>query len=98
MDAAVAVVGMACRYPDADSPTALWENALAQRRAFRRMPSQRLSLDDYFDADPTIADSIYATEAAVIDIRRFTHVAFRNTYGGDVTLSKGHGLVINGTS
>lgn len=39
----VAIVGMACRYPDADSPTQLWESALGRRRAFRRLPQQRLS-------------------------------------------------------
>ena len=33
----VAIVGMACRYPDARSPSELWESVLAQRRAFRRI-------------------------------------------------------------
>ncbi len=37
----IAIVGMACRYPDATSPRELWENALAGRRAFRRMPDER---------------------------------------------------------
>ena len=31
---AIAIVGMACVYPDARSPGELWENVLAQRRAF----------------------------------------------------------------
>ena len=34
---AVAIVGLGCRYPDAVSPSELWENVLAQRRAFRRI-------------------------------------------------------------
>ena len=42
----VAVVGMACRYPDADTPQELWENVLAQRRAFRQLPGERLRLED----------------------------------------------------
>jgi len=33
---AIAIVGMACRYPDANSPTELIENAIALRRAFRQ--------------------------------------------------------------
>ena len=36
MNPAIAIVGMACVYPDARSPGELWENVLAQRRAFRR--------------------------------------------------------------
>ena len=47
MSTAVAVVGMACRYPDARSPAELWENVLAQRRAFRPLPPERLRLADY---------------------------------------------------
>jgi enediyne polyketide synthase len=40
---AIAIVGLGCRYPDAVAPSELWENVLAQRRAFRRMPEERLS-------------------------------------------------------
>ncbi|MBI1928319.1 hypothetical protein HYR99_29255 [Candidatus Poribacteria bacterium] len=47
----IAIVGMACRYPDARSPAELWENVLAQRRAFRRMPRERLRLEDYLSTD-----------------------------------------------
>jgi len=47
MEPAIAIVGMACRYPDARSPDELWENSLAQRRAFRRIPAERLNLNDY---------------------------------------------------
>lgn len=74
---AIAVVGMACRYPDARSPTELWENVLAQRRAFRRVPSERLRLDDYFAADRDAADRTYSTEAAVIEGWEFDRLRFR---------------------
>ena len=53
---ALAVAGMACRYADADSPGELWENVLAQRRAFRRLPPERLRGEDYFSADPAAPD------------------------------------------
>ena len=45
----IAIVGMACRYPDATSPRELWENVLAGRRAFRRLPDVRMRLEDYWD-------------------------------------------------
>ena len=38
----IAIVGLACRFPDADDPLALFESALAGRRAFRRLPPGRL--------------------------------------------------------
>jgi enediyne polyketide synthase len=70
---AVAVVGMACRYPDARSPRELWENVLAQRRAFRPVPPQRLRLADY-GAGP---DGTYLAEAAVLEGWEFDRVRFR---------------------
>ena len=73
----IAIVGMACVYPDARSPGELWENVLAQRRAFRRLPPERLRLEDYFSADPRTPDATYTTEAAVIEGYEFDRVAFR---------------------
>ncbi|HEX4498810.1 MAG TPA: SDR family NAD(P)-dependent oxidoreductase [Thermoanaerobaculia bacterium] len=77
----IAIVGMACRYPDARNPGELWENVLARRRAFRRIPPERLRLEDYLTesgpdgaADP---DGLYATEAAVLEGWEFDRVRFR---------------------
>ena len=64
MTPAIAIVGAACRYPDAQSPAELWENALAQRRAFRRIPAERLNAADYYSPDPEAADRTYAMTAA----------------------------------
>lgn len=73
----IAIIGMACRYPDARSPVELWENALAQRRAFRRMPEERLRLEDYFSADAAAPDRTYSQTAAVIEGYEFDRVRFR---------------------
>ncbi|MBO3750574.1 SDR family NAD(P)-dependent oxidoreductase [Streptosporangiaceae bacterium NEAU-GS5] len=73
----VAIVGMACRYPDAASPGELWENAVAGRRAFRRLPDQRMRLADYWDGDPAAPDRFYARNAAVIEGYDFDRVGFR---------------------
>lgn len=43
MTSAIAIVGMACRYPDAHSPQQLWETVLAQRTAFRKLPQNASS-------------------------------------------------------
>ncbi|MEU5726444.1 type I polyketide synthase [Micromonospora sp. NPDC047738] len=73
----IAMVGMACRYPDATSPRELWENAIAGRRAFRRLPDVRMRLDDYWDADPATPDRFYARNAAVIEGYEFDRVAYK---------------------
>jgi enediyne polyketide synthase len=74
--AGIAIVGMACRLPLAGSPAELWENVLAQRRAFRRIPAERLSLADFL-ADRADPDGIYAQEAAVLTDWEFDRVRFR---------------------
>ncbi len=73
---AVAVIGMACRYPDAKSPQELWENSLAQRRAFRRIPPERLRLEDYLSDDRRAPDRIYMGEAALIEGYEFDRVRY----------------------
>lgn len=73
----IAVIGMACRYPDATSPRELWENAIAGRRAFRRLPDVRMRLDDYWDADPAVPDKFYARNAAVIEGYEFDRIAYK---------------------
>ncbi|MEV4943670.1 type I polyketide synthase [Streptomyces zaomyceticus] len=73
----IAIVGMACRYPDAKDPNELWDNAVAGRRAFRRLPDGRMNLDDYWDADPATPDTFYARNAAVIEGYAFDRIAHK---------------------
>lgn len=77
MRQAIAIVGMACRYPDARSPDELWENTLAGRRAFRRIPAERLNLDDYLSSDRQSPDRTYSTEGAFIEGYEFDRARFR---------------------
>ncbi|MBV9019918.1 MAG: SDR family NAD(P)-dependent oxidoreductase, partial [Ktedonobacteraceae bacterium] len=76
MQPEIALVGMACRYPDARSPLELWENVLAQRQAFRRFPSERLCLQDYFNADRLAPDTTYSTQGAFLEDYAFDRVRF----------------------
>lgn len=77
MTHSIAIVGMACRYPDARTPGELWENVLAQRRSFRRMPKERLSMADYWSADRSTPDATYSQWAALIDGYEFDRGKFR---------------------
>ncbi|WP_159399871.1 type I polyketide synthase [Streptomyces griseochromogenes] len=73
----IAVVGMACRYPDADDPAQLWDLVLRKRRAFRRLPAERLAVEDYADPTRRDPDSIYGTRAALLEGWHFDRSAFR---------------------
>lgn len=77
MNQPIAIVGIACRYPDANSPAELWENVLAGRRAFRRIPDERLRLEDYWSPDPAAPDKFYARQAAVIEGFEFDRVKYK---------------------
>ncbi|RJQ75716.1 acyltransferase domain-containing protein [Pseudonocardiaceae bacterium YIM PH 21723] len=72
----IAIVGMACRYPDADNPDQLWRSVIDGRRSFRRLPRERVDLDDYFDADRDAQDRTYSARAAVLEGWEFDHSAF----------------------
>ncbi|HEV2843959.1 MAG TPA: beta-ketoacyl synthase N-terminal-like domain-containing protein, partial [Thermoanaerobaculia bacterium] len=76
MGEGIAIVGMACRYPDAKTPGELWENVLARRRAFRPIPAERLRMEDYLNGagDP---DGLYSFEAALLEDYEFDRVRFR---------------------
>jgi enediyne polyketide synthase len=76
MVSGIAIVGMACRFPDARSPQELWENSLSQRRAFRSMPPERLRLEDYWSPERDTPDSTYSSQAALIEGYQFDRVAF----------------------
>ncbi|WP_143466851.1 type I polyketide synthase [Lentzea kentuckyensis] len=76
-DDALAIIGMACRYPEADDPSRLWRNVLSQRRSFRRLPDERLRLADYHSPDPAAPDMVYSTHAAVLEDYEFDRVRHR---------------------
>ncbi|MEU1826538.1 type I polyketide synthase [Streptomyces abikoensis] len=77
MKCPVAIVGMACRYPDADGPDELWRTVLAGRRAFRRIPPERLRIADYAPGVSVAGDDIVAERAAVLEGWAFDRQAFR---------------------
>src|SRR5215510_3918203 len=95
MGQAIAIVGMACRYPDARSPGELWENALAQRRAFRRIPPERLNLSDYLSNDRQSSDRTYSTEGAFIEGYEFDRVRFRVPGGTYRATDHAHWLALD---
>ncbi|HTU73910.1 MAG TPA: type I polyketide synthase [Trebonia sp.] len=72
----IAIVGMGCQYPEADSPTVLWRNVLAARRSFREIPPERVDLADYHSADHSAPDVTYGRLAALLEDYHFDRLAF----------------------
>ena len=72
----LAVVGLACRFPDADDPAGLLDVVLTGRRSFRRIPAGRVDLAEYYHPDRAISDATYSTRAALIEDWRFDAAAF----------------------
>jgi acyl transferase domain-containing protein len=48
----VAIVGMACRFPDANNPEELWELLYNSRNAITEVPPERWNIDDYYAPPP----------------------------------------------
>jgi enediyne polyketide synthase len=79
----IAIVGIGLRYPDAASTDDLWENILAGRRAFRRLPDQRMNRADYYSPDPDAPDRFYSSKAAVLrdfEFDRIKHKVAGSTF------------------
>ncbi|MGW5743479.1 beta-ketoacyl synthase N-terminal-like domain-containing protein, partial [Amycolatopsis sp. NPDC003861] len=79
----ISIVGIGLRYPDASSPEELWENVLAGRRAFRRLPDERMNRADYYSPDPKAPDRFYSQKAAVLrgyEFDRVTHKIAGSTF------------------
>ncbi|MBU2667267.1 SDR family NAD(P)-dependent oxidoreductase [Actinoplanes bogorensis] len=70
----IVIVGLACRFPDADDPGQLWRSVLSRRRSFRPLPPRRLPLHDYGGEG---VDQTYLTRAAVLEGWQFDRAAFR---------------------
>lgn len=73
----IAVIGIGCRYPGANSATELYENVLSGRRGFRVMPAERWAMDGYYSPDKKNPDTTYCKKAAVIDGFTFNPAEFR---------------------
>jgi acyl transferase domain-containing protein len=54
----VAIIGLACRMPGADSSDELWTLLTEGRDAVRDVPSERWSVEEWYDPDPAEAGKI----------------------------------------
>src|SRR5258705_436720 len=57
---AIAIVGMSCRFPGADSLDSYWELLRAGKSAIREVPADRWDLEAFYDPDPKAPGKIYS--------------------------------------
>jgi acyl transferase domain-containing protein/ubiquinone/menaquinone biosynthesis C-methylase UbiE len=68
----IAIVGMGCRFPGADSPAAFWRLLRDGVDAVREVPADRWDLDSFFDADPAAPGKMSTRWGGFVDgIDRF---------------------------
>ncbi|WP_162232570.1 polyketide synthase, partial [Methylogaea oryzae] len=74
---AVAVIGMAGRFPQAANLEAYWRNLLSGRVCIEEIPPQRWPLEGFYDADPQRAGASYSKWGGFIDgVDRFDALFF----------------------
>ncbi|SFT35920.1 enediyne polyketide synthase [Actinopolyspora lacussalsi subsp. righensis] len=73
----IAIIGIGLKYPDAASSEQFWENVLAGRRAFRKLPDERMNREDYWSPDPEAPDRFYTEKAAVLRDFEFDRVKYK---------------------
>ncbi|SMF97500.1 Acyl transferase domain-containing protein [Methylomagnum ishizawai] len=75
--AAIAIVGMAGRFPEAGDLDAYWRNLLAGRVCIREIPAGRWPLAGFYDPDPQRAGTSYAKWGGFIEgVDRFDPLFF----------------------
>ncbi|MFO0724342.1 MAG: C45 family autoproteolytic acyltransferase/hydrolase [Myxococcota bacterium] len=66
-DAAIAIVGMAGRFPGARTSRELWENVLADRCAIRPLPADRFHHERYYDPEVGAYGKSYSAIGGIVE-------------------------------
>jgi myxalamid-type polyketide synthase MxaE and MxaD len=64
--APIAVVGMGCRFPGAETIAAFWDLLVQGRSAVGRVPADRWDADAWYDPDPDAVGKIYTTDGGFL--------------------------------
>ncbi|MEL6158593.1 MAG: type I polyketide synthase [Cyanobacteria bacterium J06627_32] len=73
----IAIVGIGCRFPQANSPETFWQLLSEGRQAVTAIPSQRWPVEDYYDPQPQAAGKMNSRKGGFLDnIDRFDAAFF----------------------
>jgi len=62
----LAIVGMACLFPEADSLDMFWQNLASGKDCITDLPETHWKAEDYFDSDPKAPDKVYTTRGGYL--------------------------------
>jgi acyl transferase domain-containing protein len=63
----IAIIGMACNFPDAPDLQTYWQNLQTGHCAVREVPPERWNLDQFYDSDHEAAGKMYTRYGCFID-------------------------------
>lgn len=90
----IAVVGIGCTLPQADTPDALWQNILDKKYAISKMPADRFDYDLYYDPDRNAEDKTYTALAGHVDHFTFDSERFGYALDKEKKLSRSQKMVL----
>ncbi|MFM7172256.1 MAG: type I polyketide synthase, partial [Caldilinea sp.] len=67
LEGPIAVVGMACRFPGADTPEQFWQLLTAGADLVQEVPSSRWPVNEFYDPQRPLPGKMYTREAAFLD-------------------------------
>ncbi|MFG5379931.1 SDR family NAD(P)-dependent oxidoreductase, partial [Yoonia sp. R2-816] len=71
-DEPIAIVGLACRLPEAPDAASFWDLLVAGRDTAREVPRERWDIEAWYDSDPEAPGKMYVREASFLSgIDRF---------------------------
>ncbi|MEM9148996.1 MAG: choline/carnitine O-acyltransferase, partial [Cyanobacteria bacterium P01_F01_bin.3] len=68
----IAIVGLSCRFPGAETPDAFWHLLRDEKDAISQVPFSRWNIEDYYDSDPSAPDKMSTRWGGFLrDVDRF---------------------------
>lgn len=83
----IAIIGLAGRYPDAETPEQLWQNLSAGRDSVISVPAERWDVERYFNADKNHNHTTYCRNGGFISKAEYFDPAFFNITPADAIVA-----------